>query len=151
MEGKLSIPRLEKHGCHAMIFPSWEKMQLLQNYCKNFYKILKENALSLTNSCKICFNLVKFLQKHSILAKYSARVIFNLGESCSQCFVIALNVSDTFLRFVVSSKKLEEEANSRFRVKRFASVPKTTRMIQKDEIKQLFTKIVSFCISFQTN
>ena len=42
-------------------------MQLLQNYCKNFCKILQENALKLTNSCKIfarvgCF-FAKFLQE----------------------------------------------------------------------------------------
>ena len=58
------------HCPHYFIFKTLlygtprEKMQLSQNYCKNFCKILQENALSLTSSCKICSNLVKFLQKN---------------------------------------------------------------------------------------
>ena len=69
---------------------SWEKMQLLQNYCNNFCKILQENAISLTNSCKILQDMFEscnfFAKKHATLAKYFATIVFCLDESCSQCF-----------------------------------------------------------------
>ena len=44
-------------------------MQLSQNYCINFCKILQENALTLTNSCKIFARVVFF-------CKIFARVVF---------------------------------------------------------------------------
>ena len=61
-------------------YPCWEKMQLIQNYCKNFCKILQENALTLTNSCKIFARAVCFF------CKIFASVVFSLDESLSQYF-----------------------------------------------------------------
>ena len=76
--------------------PSWEKMKFLQNYCKNFCKILQENALTLTNSCKtlqnmlgfarvVCF-LQNFCKSCVFFCKIFARVVFSFDESLSQCF-----------------------------------------------------------------
>ena len=78
------------------IIPSWENMQLLQNYCKNFCKILQENALTWANSCKIFARVVlfckswvffvKFLREFCVLCKIFARVVISLDESLSLSF-----------------------------------------------------------------
>ena len=48
-------------------------MTLSQYFCKNFCKILQQNALLLTNSCKICLYLEIYLQQlYSILTVDSA-------------------------------------------------------------------------------
>ena len=73
------------------VYPSWEKMQLLQNYCENFCKILQENASTLTNSCKICLALAKILRELCIFCKIFARVVSSLDESLSQCFCYRTN------------------------------------------------------------
>ena len=70
---------------HFAHHPIWEKMQLSQSYCENFCKMLRENALSLTTSCKIRLNLIEFSQKrHTTLEEHFAiyiefvRILFHL-------------------------------------------------------------------------
>ena len=116
-------------------------MQLLQNYCKNFCKILQENALLLTNSCKICLNLVKFLQNHTTLAKllqelYS--VWTNLGDNV---FVITLKESDTYVtkfRVLLCKNIMEILQSIQDQAFRVGSEIDNNEFIQTDEINCFF-------------
>ena len=94
-----------------------KKMQLLKNYCENFCKILQENALTLTKSCKmfgscknfarvVCFFFEKFLQElYSVWANLFHKV-----------FVIALKEPDPLVsKFRVHPYKNVKDSNSRFR------------------------------------
>ena len=75
-------------------------MQLLQNYCKNFCKILQESAITVTNYSKIlervvlfpkflrelCVFLQNFCKSCVFFCKIFVRVVFSLDESLPQCF-----------------------------------------------------------------
>ena len=108
----------------------WCFRALVEKKC-NSYKIIA-NAFSLTNSCKICLDLAKFLQKthHSCKMFCKSCIQFSVWTNVVlNVFVIAQNVTDSFLSFVFSPTTMEEEFSSRFKTKRFASVQTTIRMM----------------------
>ena len=96
-------------------------MQLLKNYCKNFCKILQENALTLTNSCKILQDMFGSCKKIArvvcFFCKIFSRVVFSLDDD----FVIALKDSDTY--------------GSKFRVLLYISVNGILQSIQKQAFR----------------
>ena len=113
------VPLLDIHTLKKLRhdpYPSWEKMQVLQNYCNNFCKILQENALTLKNSCKIFARVVVFFAKF-LQELYS--VWTNLFQNV---FVIGLKESDTYVsKFRVFLHKnvkgiLQSTQNQAFRV-----------------------------------
>ena len=76
-------------------------MQLLQNYCKNFCKILQENALTLTNSCKILQDMLgscKIFARDVCFFANFLQVLYSVWTNLfHNVFVIALKESDTYI------------------------------------------------------
>ena len=109
-------------------------MELLQNYCKKFCKILQEIALTLTNSCKILARVVLVLQNFCKICVFFAKFLQELYSSWTNLFhnvfVIALKVSVFLYQYVNGT--LQSIQNQPFRV---GSDNDKNDLIQKDEIK----------------
>ena len=81
-------------------------MQLLQNYCKNLWKILRANALSLTNSCnnilQDMFESCRNFLKNTPLLQNILQELYSVWTNLvHNIFVIEVNVSDTSLSFAI--------------------------------------------------
>ena len=70
-------------GCYTLVE---KKMQRLQFFCKIFCKIFQENALTLTNSCKICLELAKKFCKNTSLLQNFCKSCILFGRILLQCF-----------------------------------------------------------------
>ena len=90
-------------------------MQLLQNYCKNFCKILQENALTSTNSCKIkqdmfgsCENFARvvcYFQELCVFAKFLQKLYSVWTNLIHNVFVIDVIASDTYVSKYIPLQK----------------------------------------------
>ena len=113
----------------ALLLPSCEKMQLLQNYCKNFCKILQENASTLANSCKILqdmFGSCKNFAKTYHSCKIFPRVVFSFDESLPQWLYYCTKII-RYLRFLDLCIPLQKCTTNHT----VASAPRFSRLFRK--------------------